>query len=311
MIKKKHNFIKILLTILFILILNSDSGYIFSQITSLVEDGDTRPSKLYKISWPPVKFAEYYIVQISEDPMFTWQEDIYQVETENNYIELLLPVGTYYLRIAGVNATGKRGYFSDVIRLIVEFRIDDYVDSPDEMYDVPESEEVKLEKDTNIFIPIANDPNESIQEDPPNIIPEEEVSRTKIRSPLVIEYPDEITANIFYYVALNHLKYENEELAVYFFEVVYAIVPDYQPQFTVEYENRELSNGRIIKYANPDYYILDEIVLNYIKYNKEYGLKMEKLGEYKKAIGYYKNILVIDPYNEEIIDRINYLEHFI
>jgi hypothetical protein len=38
---------------------------------------------------------------------------------------------------------------------------------------------------------------------------------------------------------------------------------------------------------------------------------MEKAGEYKKAIGYYRNILFIDPYNEEIIDRINYLENFI
>jgi hypothetical protein len=243
--------------------------------------------------------------------MFTWQEDIYQLETENNYVELLLPIGTYYIRIAGVNVSGKRGYFSDVIKLVVEFRVDIHIDELEDMYQEPETEESKLEKDTNIYINIVNDPNEAIQENPPNIIPEDEVSQMKIQKPLIIEYPDDITTNIYYYVAINHLIHDKEDLAIYFFEIVYAIDEEFQPEFSVEPEIKELKNGMNVKIAEPKHYKLDDIVVEFIQYNYEQGLKMERKKEYKKAIGFYKNILVIKPYDQEIIDRISYLKGYL
>lgn len=276
------------------------AGELFAQIQSIAKENE--PSKIYKISWPEVMYAKTYIIQITNDPYFSESGGIYEFEIPENYLEIELPFGIFYLRIAGKNEDGELGLFSNVIKIIVEDRILEYYDDNAEIYSKPEIDEDNIFNNL-AYIRIVGDPNENVDETDPNLVSISGLGDTS--KPLVFEYPDEICLNLFYYLGINHFHNGNETLAIFYFELLDAISKDYKPSFKIEPESKTLSNGREILYSKPENYELHKVIIALIETYIENGKKMESQNEYEKALKYYKKALSFDPYNKMVLEKIN------
>lgn len=310
--------ILILLIPLVILSLNSSST-LYSQNNgtfSIAKEGE--PTKFYKLSWQQVEFAVSYIIQVSRDPMFRWEQDIFEFETEDTQIGLVLPFDTFYIRIAGKSKTDTVGDFSPSIRIIVETWVDEIYPKKaekdeekvfDKLYEEPFPETAILEKDDSIYIKIVNDPNEAIIEDYPDIVRDHRLP--PVSKPLVFEYPDEICVNFYYYLAVCHYVNGNESLSQFYFELVYIISDNYIPEFEIDPERIIMKNGKQFEYTSPEYYKLHPVITKLIQEYFDNAEKMELKNENRKALTYYENILSIDPYNEKALNKIHYLQRIL
>jgi tetratricopeptide (TPR) repeat protein len=291
----------------------SSSQFLTSQNTFLGEE----PVKFFRIKWKKDQNSIEYIVQLSEDPMFRWDDEIHEFPpTENNYIDIGLPFGTFYLRIAGVTEKDIRGAFSEVIRVIVENNLAEHIDNIEEeklegvgVDDFSEDENL-FDKDYYTYIKIINDPNESINEsiDDLNVVPDYE---HKIGKPMVLYYPEEIFINLYYYIGISHYHNKKTEKALKIFDVINKTNPSYEPQYKVEPQPIELENGITILYSEPTNYILDETIVNFINSYLEYAKEMETQEKWRKAALYYKTILSIDPYNPTALNKIESLKKYL
>lgn len=283
-----------------------------SQDTFLGEE----PVKFFRIKWKKDAHSIEYIVQISEDPMFRWDDEIHEFPpTKNNYIDLGLPFGTFYMRIAGVSDAGVRGAFSEAIRIIVENNLAEHIDNIDEEelegvgVDNFSEEENLFDKDYYTYIKILNDPYESVDEsiDDLNVVPDFE---HKIGKPMVLYYPEEIFINLYYYIGISHFYNKNTDKATKIFNIINKVSPSYSPAYKVEPEEIELENGITIIYSNPSNYILDEAIVNFINNYFDYAKEMETQEKWRKALLYYQTILSIDPYNIEAQSKSESLEKY-
>lgn len=269
---------------------------LFSQVNTYLRS--------YKISWVADENAVTYVVEIGKDPAFRNEMFLFKsIETKDTHLIITLPIGTYYVRIAGKSEEGILGPWSLVAKQVVE---------------APDLNNVYENKDDleNLLYP-------EIEQSFTNFPKGEYYGKYEPYNydkalldvmELFGDVSPNLLINLFYYLSFVHYEHGDEYLALLYYREAEKINRTlYRGTYKIKTTGKitvvTLKIGGLkMKYTPSLEYKLDEFFVKVIENYQNTADNYFYKGDLRRAYEIYKLILVLDPYNEHVLKQIENLE---